>query len=170
MYSFSGNCAASVQFQHSCFCEQFIFFPSQFLYSQDWSTYFPACRIGRSIVGIYKSLTDTRIWKLGLWPRNSFSWNICFEFSVLVLCSVACYQPGQATGHVGWKVYVCFSVDTPRRTQPTNARIHVQMVTRTPLGYFLAQEKMSLSPELVWREPMRWRWQCFSSCAAPLPA
>ncbi len=27
------------------------------------------------------------MWKLGLWPRNSFSGNICFEFSVLVLCS-----------------------------------------------------------------------------------
>jgi hypothetical protein len=28
------------------------------------------------------------MWKLGLWPRNSFSGNICFQFSVLVLCSV----------------------------------------------------------------------------------
>jgi hypothetical protein len=28
------------------------------------------------------------MWKLGLWPCNSFSGNICFEFSVLVLCSV----------------------------------------------------------------------------------
>jgi hypothetical protein len=45
-------------------------------------------RIGRSIVVIYKSLTDTWMWKLGLWPRNSFSGNICFKFSVLVLCSV----------------------------------------------------------------------------------
>jgi nitrate reductase gamma subunit len=27
------------------------------------------------------------MWKLGLWTRNSFSGNICFEFSVLVLCS-----------------------------------------------------------------------------------
>jgi hypothetical protein len=27
------------------------------------------------------------MWKLGLWPRNSFSGNICFEFTVLVLCS-----------------------------------------------------------------------------------
>ncbi len=27
------------------------------------------------------------MWKLGLWPRNSFSGNICFEFSVLFLCS-----------------------------------------------------------------------------------
>ena len=35
-------------------------------------------RIGRSIVGIYISLTW--MWKLGLWPRNSFSGNICFKF------------------------------------------------------------------------------------------
>ena len=38
-------------------------------------------RIDRCIVGIYKSL------KLGLWPCNSFSGNICFQFLVLVLCS-----------------------------------------------------------------------------------
>ncbi len=44
-------------------------------------------RIGRSIVGIYKSLTDTWMWKLGLWPRISFLGNIYFEFSVLVVCS-----------------------------------------------------------------------------------
>jgi hypothetical protein len=35
-------------------------------------------RIGRWIVGIYKSLTDTCMWKLGLWPCYSFSGNICF--------------------------------------------------------------------------------------------
>ncbi len=50
-------------------------------------------RIGRSIVGIYKSLTDTWMWKLGLWPRNSFSGNICFQFSVLFLCSVSAWRP-----------------------------------------------------------------------------
>jgi hypothetical protein len=27
------------------------------------------------------------MWKLGLWPCDSFSGHICFEFSVLVLCS-----------------------------------------------------------------------------------
>ncbi len=43
-------------------------------------------RIGRLIVGKYKSLTDTCMLKLGLWPRKYFSGNICFKFSVLVLC------------------------------------------------------------------------------------
>jgi hypothetical protein len=47
-------------------------------------------RIGKSIVEIYKLLTDTCMWKLGLWSHNSFSGNICFEFSVLVLCVVGC--------------------------------------------------------------------------------
>ncbi len=42
----------------------------------------------RPIVWIYKSLTDTWMWKLGLRPRNSFTGNISFEFSVLYLCSV----------------------------------------------------------------------------------
>jgi hypothetical protein len=37
---------------------------------------------------IHKSLTDTWMWKLVLWPCNSFSGNICFQFSVLVLCNV----------------------------------------------------------------------------------
>ncbi len=48
---------------------------------------FSCNRVDRSIVRINKSFTDTWIWKLGLWPRNSFSGNICFKFSVLVLCS-----------------------------------------------------------------------------------
>jgi hypothetical protein len=51
---------------------------------------FSCSRIGRSIMGIYKSLADTWMWKLGLWPCNSFSGDICFEFSVFCLCS-ACY-------------------------------------------------------------------------------
>ncbi len=50
-----------------------------------------SCSRIRPIVGMYKSLTDTWMWKLGLWPRNSFSRNICFEFPVLCLCSVAIF-------------------------------------------------------------------------------
>ncbi len=45
-------------------------------------------RIGRPIVGIYKSLTDAWMWKMGLRPRYSFSGNICFEITVFCLCSV----------------------------------------------------------------------------------
>ncbi len=45
-------------------------------------------RNGSSIVGIYNSLTDTWMWKLGLRPRYSFSGNICFQFSAFFLCSV----------------------------------------------------------------------------------
>ncbi len=47
---------------------------------------FSCSKIGRQIVGIYKSLTDPWIWKLD-WG-NSFSEHICFKFSVLCLCSV----------------------------------------------------------------------------------
>ncbi len=36
---------------------------------------FSFTRIGDPIVGIYKSLIDTCMWKLGLRPRNSFSVN-----------------------------------------------------------------------------------------------
>ncbi len=42
---------------------------------------------------ICRSLSDTWRWKLGLWLRNSFSGNICIEFSVLVLFSV--YGPSR---------------------------------------------------------------------------
>ncbi len=48
---------------------------------------FSCSRLGRPIAGIYKLPTDTWMWKLGLMPHNSFSGNICFEFSVLCLCS-----------------------------------------------------------------------------------
>ncbi len=54
------------------------------LYIPGIGPYISRSRIGRTIVVIYKSLTDTWMWKLGLWSRNSFSGNICFEFSILV--------------------------------------------------------------------------------------
>ncbi len=49
-------------------------------------------RLGRSIGGIYKSLTDTWMWKLGLWTSISFSGNICVEFWIFILCSVCKYS------------------------------------------------------------------------------
>ncbi len=44
-------------------------------------------RIGRSIVGIYKSFTDTWIWKLILWPRNSFFGIGSMQCRNIQLCS-----------------------------------------------------------------------------------
>ncbi len=70
------------QFPHSCVCEQWV-------YSQDRSTYFPVANWQTDCGNIHKSLTDRWILKLGLRPRNYFSGTICFEFSVLCLCSVS---------------------------------------------------------------------------------
>ncbi len=39
-------------------------------------------KIGGPIVGLYKSLTDTCMQKVGMRPRSVISGNICFEFSV----------------------------------------------------------------------------------------
>jgi hypothetical protein len=73
-------CVASVPiFTFMCLWTIFMFPGSVHIFS--------CSRISRPIVGIYKSLADTWMWKLGLRPCNSFSGNICFEFSVLRLCS-----------------------------------------------------------------------------------
>jgi hypothetical protein len=77
---FLGIVRLQSQCPYSCVCERFIF--------PRIGPHISCSRIGRSILGMYKSLTDTWMWKLGLWPRNSSSGNMCFEFSVLVLCSV----------------------------------------------------------------------------------
>jgi hypothetical protein len=80
MYSQKRNCAASVPISTLMCLWAISIFPG--------SVHIFSCsRIGRPILGKYKSLTDTWMLKLGLRPRNSFSGNICFEFSVLCLCS-----------------------------------------------------------------------------------
>ncbi len=78
-YSFSGNSAASAPIS--------TFMSVSELYSPRIGLYISSSRIRRPIVGIYKSLTDTWMWKLGLRPRYSLSGNICFEISVFCLCS-----------------------------------------------------------------------------------
>ncbi len=71
------------QFPHSCVCERYVF-----LYIPRIGPHISSSRKGRPIVGIYNSLTDTWMWKLGLRPRYSFSGNICFKFLTFCLCSV----------------------------------------------------------------------------------
>ncbi len=50
-------------------------------------------RLGRPIIGIYKSLTDTWMWKLGLRVHSSFSGNIYFKFLEFCLCSASSHHP-----------------------------------------------------------------------------
>ncbi len=54
----------------------------RFSYSQKWNCAASFGKIGGPIVGIYKSLTDTWMHKLGTRPRSLISKNNCFEFSV----------------------------------------------------------------------------------------
>ncbi len=82
MYSQKRNCAASVPIStFKCLWAIYIFPGSVHI--------FACSRIDRPIVGIYKSLTDTWMWKLRLRLFNSFSGNICFEFSVFCLRSLS---------------------------------------------------------------------------------
>jgi len=76
MYSFSGNCAASV------LIFTFMYLWAIYIVPGSRGPYISSSRIGRPIEGIYKSLTYsyTWMWKLGLRPSYSFYGNICFEF------------------------------------------------------------------------------------------
>jgi hypothetical protein len=59
------------QFPHSCVCERNI-------YSHDGSAFLLE-EICGPILGLYKSITDTRMWKLGLRPRNSQKRNTVYK-------------------------------------------------------------------------------------------
>ncbi len=54
-----------------------------------WIKYIgPHVSCSRSMIGMYKPLTDTWMWKLWLLPRNSFSGNIFFL--IFGICSLQC--------------------------------------------------------------------------------
>ncbi len=94
LYSQEKNCAAPVPIiTFMCLWAIYIFPGSVHIFS--------CSRIGRPILGIYKLLTDTWMWKLGLRPRNSFSGNICFKFSALCLCSS---KKNQGPNHGKWSL------------------------------------------------------------------
>ncbi len=77
MYSRKGIVRPQSQFPHSCVWVFYIFPGSIHIFS--------CSRIGKPIVGIYKSYINTWTLKLGLRPHNSFYGNICFEFSVFAV-------------------------------------------------------------------------------------
>ena len=85
MYSFSGNwCGLSPNLHIRVSVSD--------LYIPRIGPHISCSRIGRSIVGIYKSLTGTWMLELGLWPSNSFFLGIFVSnFSVLCLCSAPAY-------------------------------------------------------------------------------
>ncbi len=82
MCSQKRNCAVSVPISTFMSLWAIYMFPG--------SVYIFSCsRIGRPIVGINKSLTDTWMWKLGLRPFYSFFGNICIKFSNFRYCVFA---------------------------------------------------------------------------------
>ncbi len=66
------------------------------LYIPKIDPHISSSRKDRPIVGIYNSLTDTWMYKLGLRPQYSFSGNICFKFLAFCLCSVG-WRAGTTT-------------------------------------------------------------------------
>jgi hypothetical protein len=84
IYSFSGNSVASAPIS------TFMCLWAIYICSPRIGPHISSSRKGRPITGIYNSLTDTWMWKLGLRPRYSFSGNICFKISAFFLCSVEC--------------------------------------------------------------------------------
>ncbi len=87
MYSFSGNSAASAPIS------TFMCLWAIYIVPGAVHICISSSRICRPITRMYKSITDTWMWKLGLRPRYSFSGNICFEISVLCLSSAVLFAP-----------------------------------------------------------------------------
>ncbi len=85
LYSISEKCAASVPIStFMCLWAIYTYIPRMGpLYFLQKNR-----QIDCGNTSITNSLTDTWLWKLRMWPRNSFFENICFEFSELVLRSI----------------------------------------------------------------------------------
>jgi hypothetical protein len=112
----------------------------RFIYSQDQSTFPPAEQADPSWeIGIYNSLTDTWIWKLGLRPRSFFSVNICFKFSAFCICSVPVFPPGQIhTVHPRFGILLLVTPSKynslPLKSLFFHLRFHCHTLSVCPLG------------------------------------
>ncbi len=113
MYSQKLTCSDLFQFLHSCICERFI-------YILRISLLFGCRKIGRLILGIYKSLTDTWMRKLGdrtfqfcsgnneatqfhYWEYINTNQTFLLDSHLPLICSAG--QPGwqkKGTGEADW--------------------------------------------------------------------
>ncbi len=93
------------------------------LYIPRIGPHIPSSRKGRPIVGIYNSLTDTWMWKLGLMPRYSFPGNICLKFSAFCLCSVYLWA------------YILYVTEAPRFIQGPYCSVCVGDVLEISTGW-----------------------------------
>jgi hypothetical protein len=75
------------------------------------------------------------MWKLGLWPRNSFSGNICFEFLVSVLCSV------DSKSALAWRyssaILLIFRSNVTTQTSPWLPLSRQSLYTYSPFPLFM---------------------------------
>ncbi len=123
MYSQKSNCVASVPiFTFMCLWAIYIFPGSVHIFS--------CSRIGRLIVGLYKSLTDTWMWKLGLRLRNSIFF---LEFSVLCLCSVRLKCQMWKPNHVSSQLKKNLTI-TPKKNTDRTRTCNPQMQSLVQWG------------------------------------
>ncbi len=127
---FLGIAQPQTQFPHSCVCER--------LDIPRIGPHISSSRKGRPIVGIYNSLTDTWMWKLGLRPRYSFSGNICIKFSAFCLCSVAQWKLGD-TAWPEWAAKVDELELTPQQDKVGRLQVQVNNVPACTIILYYAQ-------------------------------
>jgi hypothetical protein len=113
MYSQKRNCTASVPIStFMCLWAIYIFPGSILIFSR--------YRIGIPIVGLYKSRTDTWMWKLGLRPYNSFSRNSNSNFQIFGIVSLQCVCQRHHFLRLTLIACECFVDTGDQQATPTN--------------------------------------------------
>ncbi len=148
---FLGIARPQPQFPNSCVCER--------LHIPRIGPHISSSRKGRPIVGIYNSLTDTWMWKLGLRPRYSFSGNICFKFSAFCLCSVPCNQQRNLSWRSKTIIFIVIFLGGGwgggSRIVSNNEKICAIILWETKLFQELSEELESVRLESVRLEAVR---------------
>ncbi len=110
-------------------------------------------RIGRPIVGIYKSLTDTWRWKLGLRPQYSFSGNICFKIFVLCLYSVFKNVTAHCVDTSEWNKALCSTDKLRHWPESLQGAAKASVVYIDRLGPCVVDFPKAAKTSVVWTSP-----------------